>query len=291
MNKSVIITLCAALLLTACVQNSKEYQQLKAESDSLRLDNARNAMHIEEMMAILNEIEADFQSIRSAENYLNVQSQTDGELAPTAREQIHNNMQLINETLRKNKDQIARLEAMLKTSNAQSDAFKKTIERLASELEEKTNKIVALQEDLEKKNVHIEELSREIASLKDEVDQLAFVSESQSKKIQAQDAEINTAYYCFGTSRELKDQKILTGGGIFSKSKVLEGDFNRNYFIGIDVRQTTEIELYSRKATLKSNHPDSSYEYGKDADGNLIFRILDAKAFWSLGKYLVIQVD
>jgi chromosome segregation ATPase len=279
------------MLLTACVQNSKEYRQLKAESDSLRLDNARSNMQIEEMMSILNEIEADFQSIRSAENYLNVQSQTDGELAPTAREQIHNNMQIINETLHRNKEQIARLEALLKQSNTQSDAFRKTIERLAAELEEKTRMIVTLQEDLEKKNVHIEELSREIASLKEDVDQLAYVSESQSKKIEAQDTELNTAYYCFGTSRELKDQKILSGGGIFSKSKVLEGDFNRSYFIPIDLRQTTEIELYSRKAALKSNHPDGSYEYGKDKDGNLIFRITDAKAFWSLGKYLVIQVD
>ncbi|MDR2534036.1 MAG: hypothetical protein LBC81_04595 [Tannerellaceae bacterium] len=291
MRTSVFITLCAGILLTACVQNSKEYQQLKAESDSLKLDNARNTMQIEEMMSILNDIETDFQSIRSAENYLNVQRQDDGELNPSSREKIRNNMQLINETLQKNKEQIARLESLLQKSNAQSDVFRKTIERLAAELEEKSTMIITLQADLEKKNIHIEELSREVASLKEDVDELAGVSQSQAKRLSAQDAELNTAYYCFGTSRELKDQKIISGGGIFSKSKTLQGDFNRDYFISIDIRQTTDIELYARKATLKSNHPDGSYEYAKDPDGNLIFRITNAKVFWSLGRYLVIEID
>ena len=291
MRKSVFITLCAATLFTSCVQNSKEYQQLKAESDSIRLDNARNTMQIEEMMAIFNDIETDFQAIRSAENYLNVQRNDNGELDISSREKIRNNMQIINETLQKNREQIARLESMLQKSNSQSDVFRKTIERLAAELEEKSTMIITLQADLEKKNIHIEELSREVASLKEDVDELAGVSRSQAKKLSDQDAEINAAYYCFGTSRELKDQKIITGGGLFSKAKTLQGDFNRDYFINIDIRQTTEIELYAKKAAIKSNHPAGSYEYSKDEDGNLILRITDPKVFWSLGRYLVIEVD
>jgi uncharacterized protein YoxC len=199
-------------------------------------------------------------------------------------------MHLIGETLKKNREQISKLEALLKKSNTQSDAFKKAIERLTSELEQKAAMVIALQEDLEKKDIHIEELSQEVASLKESMEELASVSNSQAKTLQTQEEELNTAFYCFGTSKELKDQKILSGGGLFSKSKTLQSDFNRDYFIAIDIRNVTEIELFAHKAKLKSNHPDGSYEFVKDDDGNLTFKITDIKVFWSLGRYLVIEV-
>jgi chromosome segregation ATPase len=286
-----ILTAAALCSLAACVQNSAEYKNLKAENDSIRLENAQQNAQLEELMTVLNDIETDFQSIRTAENYLNAPQTANGELTPSAREQIENNMSLIKETLAKNREQIDKLENLLKKSNMQSDALKKTVERLSSELEQKTIMIVALQEELEKKNVHIDELNRTVSSLKDDMEKLATDFDAQTKKVKEQDAELNKAYYCFGTSKELKDQKILTGGGLFSKSKALQGDFNRSYFVEIDVRKVTEIELYSHKASLKSNHPANSYEFSKDKDGNLVFKIIDPKVFWSLGRYLVIEVS
>ena len=94
----------------------------------------------------------------------------------------------------------------------------------------------------------------------------------------------------FKKESELKDQKILSGGGIFAKSKVLQSGFNKDYFITIDIREVTEIPLFSPKAQLKSNHPQGSYQFDKDEDGNLTLKITDVKQFWSLGKYLVIEV-
>ena len=48
--------------------------------------------------------------------------------------------------------------------------------------------------------------------------------------------------------------------------------------------------MFAAKAKLKSNHPEGSYEFVKDEDGNLTLNITDPKTFWSLGKYLVIEV-
>lgn len=61
------------------------------------------------------------------------------------------------------------------------------------------------------------------------------------KKLNAQDKALHTAYYCFGTSKELKEQKILSGGGLFSKSKVLQSGFNKDYFISIDIREVKKF--------------------------------------------------
>ena len=243
-----------------------------------------------EILTTLNDVEADIQSIRDAENYLNLQQQTGGEFSKSNREQIKQNMQLISETLKKNKETISQLEDKLKKSGIQSAALRKTISRLSSELDQKATMIVALQEDLAKKNVRIQELDEMVSSLNEDVENLATTAAAQSEKLGEQDKALNTAYYCFGTAKELKDQKILSGGGLFSKSKVLQSGFNKDYFISVDVREVKEIPLFAAKAKLKSNHPEGSYEFVKDEDGNLTLNITDPKTFWSLGKYLVIEV-
>lgn len=289
MKKVVFATCICAAMLASCGQNSADYKKLKAENDSLRIENTKSQAEMDEMLATLNEVETDIQSIRDAENYLNMQQQS-GDLAKSNREQIKDNMQLISETLKKNKQQISELQDKMKRSGIQSAALKKTIDRLSSELDQKATMIVTLQEDLAKKNIRIQELDETVASLNEDVENLATTAKAQSEKISSQDKALNTAYYCFGTSKELKDQKILSGGGLFSKSKALQSGFNKDYFISIDIREVKEIPLFAGKAKLKSNNPEGSYEFVKDEDGNLTLKITDTKAFWSLGKYLVIEV-
>lgn len=288
--KKLLLACTCATLLVSCGQNSAEYKKLKAENDSLKIENMKATSEMNEILSTLNDVEADIQSIRDAENYLNLQQQTGGEFSKSNREQIKQNMQLISETLKKNKETISQLEDKLKKSGIQSAALRKTISRLSSELDQKATMIVALQEDLAKKNVRIQELDEMVSSLNEDVENLATTAAAQSEKLNEQDKALNTAYYCFGTAKELKDQKILSGGGLFSKSKVLQSGFNKDYFISVDVREVKEIPLFAAKAKLKSNHPEGSYEFVKDEDGNLTLNITDPKTFWSLGKYLVIEV-
>lgn len=289
MKKVALVCVCT-VLLASCGQNSAEYKKLKAENDSLKLENVKTTSELNDMLTTLNEVETNFQSIRDAENYLNIQQQQDSELTPSSREQIKKNMELITETLKKNKEQIANLEEQLKKSNIKSASLRKTIDRLSAELDQKTTMIVALQEDLAQKNVRIQELDQMVSELNENVEDLSVQTKAQKEKLAAQDKELNTVYYCFGTSKELKDQKILSGGGLFSKSKVLQPGFNKEYFLAVDMRELTEIPLFAAKAKLKSTHPEGSYEFVKDEDDNLTLKITDPKTFWSLGKYLVIEV-
>jgi chromosome segregation ATPase len=289
MKKVLIATTICAAMLVSCGQNSAEYKKLKAENDSLKIENTRANAEMDEILSTLNVVEADIQSIRDAENYLNIQQQN-GDLNKSTRERIKENMQLISETLKKNKQQISELEEKLKKSGIQSSALRKTINRLTSELDQKAYMILALQEDLAKKNIRIQELDEQVAALNEDVENLSTTAASQSEKLKKQDKTLHTAYYCFGTAKELKDQKILSGGGLFSKSKVLQTGFNKDYFITIDIREVKEIPLFAGKAKIKSNHPEGSYKFVKDNEGNITLIITDEKNFWSLGKYLVIEV-
>ena len=99
-----------------------------------------------------------------------------------------------------------------------------------------------------------------------------------------QDKQLNTAYYVFGTKKELQEQNVL------QKGKVLQGNFNKNYFTKIDIRVDKEIKLYSKKAELLTSHPAGSYTLKLDAQQQYVLRITDPQKFWGASKYLVVLV-
>jgi DNA repair exonuclease SbcCD ATPase subunit len=266
------------------VENSAKYRQLKFENEMLKAEKVNTTAELNEMLSILNDIQADIQSIREAENFLDLEQKK--EFSPDQKEQLKSNMKKIAETLKSNREQLFILQEQLKKSNIHSEALQKTIDRIGAELNQKALMIAALQEELARKDIRLYELDGIVASLNENVENLA----AQSARLSEQNKKLNTAYYCFGTKKELKEQNILTGGGLFSRTKTLQAPFNEDYFIAVDIREITEIPLYAHKAKVASNHPANSYEFVKDNDGNLTLRIVDKEQFWSLGRYLVIIV-
>jgi len=287
-----LMLFCASLLLlaTSCNYQSSEKEQLKAQNDSLQFENTKNTEEMNSMLDMLDEVETKFQSIRKAENYLTIEQQEGGEMNPSRRKKFAENMNFIAETLEANKKQIEALNDKLKRSGIQSAALRKTINRLSAQLDEKVSMIAELQEELAKKNIHIDELDSQVTSLKDDVEELSATSLNQKDQLSEQDRTLNTAYYCFGTHQELKAQKIITGGSLFSKTKLLTSGFNKDYFIAIDIRDVKEIPLYDKKAKLISIHPEGSYQLVKDEEENIVLIIKDYNKFWNLSKYLVIEV-
>jgi hypothetical protein len=136
----------------------------------------------------------------------------------------------------------------------------------------------------------INQLGSTVDKLGKDVDELSNDNKSKQEKIKEMDVSIHTAWYVFGTRKELKDQKIVTSDGLFSPQRVLQQDFNKNYFVRIDARNTKSIPLYSTRAKILTNHPKSSYTLEKD-NGNFVLLIVDTNEFWSVSKYLVIEVD
>jgi uncharacterized protein YhaN len=285
MKKIVLFCGMAALLWASCGKNSAEYQALKAQRDSLLLVNAQNSAELDEIVTLFDEVEDNFNSIKSAENYLTVQSNTSGELEPAVKDKIRSDIQFVTEILSKNREKIAELEKKMKSYAVQSKQLKQTLNSLRSQLDEKTMILVTLNEELEQKDLKIDELSDNIIALSKDVQELRTYSDSQQEIIDSQTKELNTVYYCFGTSKELKNQGILEGGQ-------LGANFNKNYFVKVtDLNKLQTIPLYAKKGVLVSKHPGGSYEFVKTANGQVELKILDTKNFWSLTKYLVVLVN
>ena len=285
MKKFLLGMTVIGLILSSCGKNSPEYKELQAHNDSLKLVHLQTINELNEMLSILNDVEDGFLNIKSAENYLTIASSKNGDLTPSTRERITNDMQLITKTLQENKNKISELEKKLKSSNIQSSEFKKTIERLRAEVTDKTIALTALQEELAKKDTQIAALSENVSTLSASVNNWKAYAQEQTQTIKTQEKIIKTVYYCFGTEKELKDQKILVG-------KSLGTDFNSDYFIKESNPETlTIIPLYAKKAELISKHPSGTYQITKDPDGKVSLIITDTNNFWTLTKYLIIKVN
>ncbi len=291
MKKLFLLLFISAGLLFSCtkVKNSTEYQQLQKERDSLLMQTTSANSEIEEMMAVINNVEENFNQIREAEKYLAVQSADQGELSSNTKDRINDNFKMVNEILKKNREQLADLNKKFSSSTGQVAALKKTIDRLNRELEERVSEISELQTELSRRDVRIAELTSNVDELSSNLSELSGHVEEQSSTILQQERALNTAYYVFGTMSELKSQKILSGG-FLRTTKVLKDSFNEDYFLKIDIRETTRIPLYATDAELWSNHPKGTYAYEPASDGTLTFVIIDTEGFWSLTKYLVIEV-
>ena len=83
---------------------------------------------------------------------------------------------------------------------------------------------------------------------------------------------------------------LFLNDNLFNTVLLKEGDINKDYFTQIDIRTTKEIKLYSKDADVLTTHPTGSYALEKDDKGLLTLKITNPKEFWSVSKYLVIQV-
>ncbi|ULB34601.1 MULTISPECIES: hypothetical protein [Proteiniphilum] len=283
--KKVLIPFFVMGLIVSCtnVKESKEYKELQAQRDSLLMQSAGAEAEAVEMMAVISEVEANFAKIREAENYISTQSAQGGEMSQVTKDRVNENFKMINEILQRNKSQLNELNKKFSSSNKEIASLKNTINRLNNEMKESASRLTVLQEQLALRDEQIVQLSQDITSLAQEAEQ-------QSVTIKEQDRSLHTAYYVFGTGNELKDQKILSGG-FLQPTRVLKDTFNKDYFLKIDIREVTEIPLYAKKGKLWSTHPEGTYEFVRGGDGNLTFQITDTQRFWSLTKYLIIEVS
>ena len=252
-----------------------------SQVDSLSRIIEQKDNEINDMMELFNEVEEGFRLISEAENRVNLVK--NGEGADKA-QRIRENIQFIQQRLSQNRELIAKLRQQLRESSIKGDQLKRTLDNLVKQLEEKDGQLRDLRTQLDAKDIHIAELDQTISDLHQDVDNLKGESQQKSNTINTQDKQLHTAWFVFGTKKELKEQGILDGG------KVLQGNFNKNYFTKIDIRVEKEIKLYSKSAKLLTMHPSSSYTLARDSKNQYVLRINNPQIFWSTSKYLVIQV-
>lgn len=286
MKKLLLAVGCVALL--ASCGNKAKNEALKAQNDSLAVVLAERDSELEGILSALNEVQEGFRLINEAENRVDLQSGVVEGVSDA--QKIKEDIRFISEKLQSNREQIAKLEEQLKNSRYASAQLKKTLEGLKAELESRQQQIATLQSELAAKNIRIAELDDVVDGLNQNVKDLVAENEVKSATVASQDKALNAAWFVYGTKSELEDQKIISKK-FLQKTKVLkDADFNKDYFTQIDVRTDKEIKLYSKSADLLTTHPAGSYVLEEDEKELLTLNITKPNEFWSVSRYLVIQV-
>ena len=277
--KKMILFSFALLGLSACMPQKE--QQAEKEASSAIIDSLQQALQqsqneSNDMMGTIEQIQEGFRQINEAEGRVTTQTQA-GE--GSDKEAIVDNMAFIQKTLRLNRELITSLQQQLRTSTQSNSKMKSTLEDMVAnfqqQLDQKEQQLEALKAELAQRDVQIAEQAEQIDNLNANVSELAQKHEEKARQVAEQDKELHTAYYVFGTKKELSRQNIIDDGEVL-RSK----DVNRDYFTKIDLRVTKTIKLYSKHAKLRTNHPEGSYT----------LRIANPELFWSNSRYLVIVV-
>lgn len=271
----------SSLFTISCGSGEKEENPL---ADSLSSVNgelngqlSEKERALQEFVNSFNEIQENLNAIKEKEKIVTASSQS-GDVK-SKEETIKEDIQAIYDLLAKNKNRIGSLSKKLKNANSKIQGLEQMIATLQAQIDAKDGEISELKSQLEAKNI---ELSNIVMNLE--------VVEHESA---AKTEKINTAFYAFGTSKELKEKNVITKEGGFigmGKSTKLKDDFNKEYFTKIDVSKTTSINIGAKKAKVITTHPSNSYKLVGEKTVEKI-EILNAEDFWSSSKYLVIITE
>jgi chromosome segregation ATPase len=282
MKKLLFFAACT-VAVASCNQDAvkKAEQAALQQRDSLEQIIAQKDNEINDMMTTLSDIEEGFREITEAQNRVTLAKSGEG---TNTKQRITENLQFIQSAMQQNKELINKLKQQVRESTVKGGQLKKIIDNLTQQMEVKDKQLQALREELDKKDIHIAELDEMVSDLNTNVASLKEENTQKTETISTQDKALHTAWFVFGTKKELKEQNILDAG------EVLRSNFNKEYFTKIDIRIDKEIKLYSKSAEILTSHPASSYTLQRDANKQYVLRITNPEAFWSTSKYLVIQV-
>jgi hypothetical protein len=166
------------------------------------------------------------------------------------------------------------------SSNKTIQNLQKMIDFLNVQLAEKDKKVSSLEKQINQGKVQLENLAFDYAILEDEKSYL----EEQNN---AQNTQINTAYYIVASKSDLKKAGLLKSN-LFSK-KVVNDNIEESLFTKIDIRKTTSIQINSNSPKILTNNPASSYTLTKNDNKTVTLTITDTKKFWNVSRYLIIQ--
>ncbi len=279
MRKTIILTAAFLTLMTACSDRPEVDPQL----EQLKQDNARSMTQVAERDSVINDLFGTFNRI--SENLRSIRSKQGQLVAPgdgaekgaDMEQRIMGDLESIDGLLSENRQLLDKLRKQAKTSAASIAELERTVAELEQSMQEKDAEIGLLKEQL--------------ASTNSSLATLIEMYRDKSQLSDMQRTELNTAYYIVGTAKELRDSGVLSkeGGvvGIGGVNKLNTAALPVDKFTRIDVVRTQEIPLGAKKAKLATAHPEGSYRL----DGGNKLVIVDANVFWSISKYLVVEVE
>lgn len=284
------ICIIALAIFTSCSGNDN---QKRALADSTLVQATRQQLmeaisERDQLIELVDEINRTTREINQLENIISINT-GNGENLST--QNVNGDLQAIKSTLAERRKNIEELEKKLKSSKSDNSKLLSTIESLKQQIADQSMEIERLSVNLKNAYQQIDSLSHDIETLNATVDEVSVERDEAQMEAQQQTLIANACYYVVATKKELQEHNIVAGGGFLRKQKVMEGDFDKSFFIKADKRTLTEIPTYSQKINVLTKYqPDNSYKIVEENSMKVI-KIINPDSFWGISNYFVVQVD
>lgn len=280
-----------ALILASCHNYKKDAEQMQVTVDSLKTVTNQKDSVIGVFLNDFTEIQANLDSIKKME-MLMTGVEKERVMSNSDKEKILSDIATINALLRDNQEQILSLRNRIRNSNLKTGR----LEEMVNELEQQTK---TLEQNLKMKNSEVahlgeqvEERNQNISHLEQRLSLMTELNTLKTDTLRMQEAELNKAFFTFGSVSELRDNGIVDRqGGILGigSTPVIRKDFTHNYFTETEITEFQYLPLNTRKADVLSIHPVESFHISGENSADTLF-IDNPETFWSATKYLVVAV-
>lgn len=290
------VLILAVGVLVSCNSVDPKLEKLQKENDSLfsvlnHGDSVMNSIHV-----IYGDIESNLSKIESKKARINELANRK-KLSKEDKELIMIEMDSISQLLSTNKLKVATLENtvtkeeadkaglghIIKGMNAENSAEDEGIESMKRELVQISSDFSELFENYVYQEAENLEMQEKLSSASSEL-------KAAQENLQSAQERLYSGWYVMGTKDELKSKGIVYTTGLLANKEVNE-DFDRNLFKKVNTLDFKELILNGKKATIITTHPSESYELigiKKKMDRLLI---KNPEKFWSVSKFLIIEVE
>lgn len=285
-TKHLIISIVVTSILSSCnVNKEKEQQSLEYIT---KQELATALAERDELLALVKEISSGLEQIKRLENMMTIAAKSPSE-NNDRKTQILSDISILKEKIRQRKEQLQKLEEKLQNSTINNKELQETIRALRIQIDSQIDEIESLNRRLISANEQIGILHNTVDSLYVTVSAVTGERDSVQETSIKFENELNVCFYVISKKSELKKHNIIETG-FLRKTKLLQGDFDKDFFVISDKRTLDTLCLNTTKAKILTNHPESSYEIS-EVNGQKIIKITDPGQFWSLTNYLVVQSD
>ncbi len=291
MKKHFYLVLCVAFSAMAVLSfqacKGDQTEALQSQVDSLTATIEQNNQELEFYQSCLFLVSDGLDSIaRADKNLMTVASSREKTIT---RESIKQDLAAYADLLTRQRERINQLEAQMGEGGKERERMKGLIGILSKQIEEKDATIQKLQKKVETQDFNVALLQDEINGLYTKIATLKHENKSQAEALTVAQEMLNEGYYIIGSSSELKKLGVLSSR-FLGKSKINVDEIDESIFTKIDTRNFLQLTIPSKKVTIKSQHPSTSYKLTTDKkSGTTTLDIVDELDFWSVTRFLIIQ--
>ncbi|CAG9875255.1 MULTISPECIES: hypothetical protein [Bacteroides] len=266
-------------------------KELTAERDSLIKVNQQQNEALTEITSTIAQVSVTLDSIAKHEQILYSNRDIEGRVL--SRKKILENLSFFENLLTEKSKEMKAMEESLSNKDGNIRKFQIMIDYLVNEIDKKNENIRVLRRELERKNGNISILTDKLSSLKNDVltlnDTISMLQE-KTETFSEQEKKINEVYYTIGTKKDLIARGLLSSRGLFAKKRIDYSSLDTSMFVKADMRFLKQLIIVGKEPQILTNVVSTSYTLTENGRDSYILKIIDSISFWSVSKYLIIQI-